>query len=62
MLIWRYLYLVSKKKVVKKLELGLNNSKISENGINREIKTLEKTNYYDNWSKEYKEKIWRNKW
>ena len=29
--------------------------------LNEARKTLEKTNYYDNWSKEYKEKIWRNK-
>ena len=29
--------------------------------LNEARNTLEKTNYYDNWSKEYKEKIWRNK-
>ena len=30
--------------------------------LNKAREILEKTDYYDNWSKEYKEKIWRNKW
>ena len=29
--------------------------------LNKARKILEKTDYYDNWSKEYKQKIWRNK-
>ena len=29
--------------------------------LNKARKILEKTDYYDNWTKEYKQKIWRNK-
>ena len=29
--------------------------------LNKAREILEKTNYYDNWTKEYKQKIWRNK-